>query len=109
LMRERTDLFLFPSLHDEGGWVIAEAMASGLPVVCLDWGGPAVLAGQGVAVGTVGSTIVALARAMEAAVADGTPTKRPPMFEEASRRLAEIVEHKVLDGMSDERDSLSSG
>lgn len=29
-----------PSLHDSGGWVVAEAMAAGRPVICLDWGGP---------------------------------------------------------------------
>ena len=34
------DVFLFPSLHDSGGMVILEAMAHGLPVVCLDLGGP---------------------------------------------------------------------
>jgi glycosyltransferase involved in cell wall biosynthesis len=32
---------LFPSLHDTGGLVILEAMANGLPVICLDRGGPA--------------------------------------------------------------------
>jgi len=34
------DVFLFPSLHDSGGMVVLEAMAHGLPVVCLDLGGP---------------------------------------------------------------------
>jgi glycosyltransferase involved in cell wall biosynthesis len=37
------DLFLFPSLHDSGGMVVLEAMSHGLPVVCLNLGGPAVL------------------------------------------------------------------
>ncbi|MFN3525413.1 MAG: glycosyltransferase family 4 protein [Paracoccus sp. (in: a-proteobacteria)] len=36
------DLFLFPSLHDSGPHVIGEALAAGLPVVCLDLGGPGV-------------------------------------------------------------------
>jgi glycosyltransferase involved in cell wall biosynthesis len=35
-----SDVFLFPSLRDGGGAVVVEAMASGLPVVCLDVGGP---------------------------------------------------------------------
>jgi len=35
------DLLLFPSLHDSSGNVVLEAMAGGLPVVCLDLGGPA--------------------------------------------------------------------
>ena len=33
------DIFLFPSLEG-GGLVVLEAMAYGLPVVCLDYGGP---------------------------------------------------------------------
>jgi len=36
----RSDVFLFPSLRDGGGAVVVEAMASGLPVVCLDLAGP---------------------------------------------------------------------
>jgi len=32
--------FLFPSLHDAGGMVILEAWVHGLPVICLDLGGP---------------------------------------------------------------------
>lgn len=37
------DCFLFPSLHDSGGLVVLEAMRSGLPVVCLNLGGPGVI------------------------------------------------------------------
>ena len=36
------DALLHPSLHDSGGWVCLEAMASGRPVVCLDLGGPSI-------------------------------------------------------------------
>ena len=34
------DVFLFPSLHDSSGNVILEAMICGLPIICLDLGGP---------------------------------------------------------------------
>ncbi len=34
------DLFIFPSLHDSGGMVVLEAVARGLPVICLNTGGP---------------------------------------------------------------------
>ena len=34
------DVFLFPSLHDSGGFAVLEAMAHQLPVICLDIGGP---------------------------------------------------------------------
>lgn len=39
----RADVFFFPSLCDAGAWVVAEAIASGCPVVCLDVGGPGVM------------------------------------------------------------------
>jgi glycosyltransferase involved in cell wall biosynthesis len=35
------DVLLHPSLHDSGGTATIEAMAAGLPVICLDLGGPA--------------------------------------------------------------------
>jgi len=35
---------VFPSLHDSGGMVVLEALAAGLPVVCLDLGGPGAIA-----------------------------------------------------------------
>lgn len=35
--------FLFPSLHDSSGNVVLEALAYGLPVICLDIGGPVTL------------------------------------------------------------------
>ena len=34
------DLFMFTSLHDSGGFAALEALAHGMPVVCLDLGGP---------------------------------------------------------------------
>lgn len=34
------DMFVFPSLHDSTGWVVLESLCKGLPVACLDLGGP---------------------------------------------------------------------
>ena len=35
------DVMLHPALHNSGGWAAVEGMAAGLPVICLDLGGPA--------------------------------------------------------------------
>jgi glycosyltransferase involved in cell wall biosynthesis len=36
-------VMLFPSLHDTGGMVVLESLAYGLPVVCLNIGGPGII------------------------------------------------------------------
>jgi glycosyltransferase involved in cell wall biosynthesis len=38
--------FLFPSLHDSGGTVLMESLSQGLPVICLDCGGPGAMLPQ---------------------------------------------------------------
>ncbi len=56
MMREEAGVFLFPSLHDEAGWVVVEALAAELPIVCLAHGGPPLLAGgYGIGVPASGS------------------------------------------------------
>lgn len=40
---KQSHVFLFPSLHDSSGNVVLEAQSFGLPVVCLDLGGPTTL------------------------------------------------------------------
>ena len=37
-----SDIFVFPSLKEGGTWALMEAMAMGLPVVCVNWAGMAV-------------------------------------------------------------------
>ena len=37
----QADVLILPSLRECGGAVVLEAMASGLPVIATDWGGPA--------------------------------------------------------------------
>jgi glycosyltransferase involved in cell wall biosynthesis len=61
LMRRDVDVLLFPSMHEDAGWVVAEARASGLPVVALDRGGPPVLGAAVVEPGTVDQTVGRLA------------------------------------------------
>ena len=46
LLGSEADVLLFPSLREEAGWIVVEALAAGVPVVCLDRGGPPVLGGD---------------------------------------------------------------
>ena len=61
-------VLVHPSLHDSGGWVCLEAMASGKPVICLDLGGPAELVtdrtGVKVLAGNPEQAVSDIARAM---------------------------------------------
>ena len=52
---QQHDVFLFPSLHDSGGMVVLEALSHGLPVICLDLGGPGIIVND-----SCGCKIVAL-------------------------------------------------
>ncbi len=62
----RADALLFPSLHDAAGWVVAEALSLGCPVVCLDITGPGDLVTNdgGVKVDPAGDVVGGLARGL---------------------------------------------
>ncbi|MDP9234620.1 MAG: glycosyltransferase [Actinomycetota bacterium] len=94
LMRESADALIFPSLHDEGGFVVAEALAAGLPVVCLDRGGPPVLGGAPVAVFSMSSTISALGRAVLDTI-ESTPPRYPSMGQH-SERVGRLLRHMQM-------------
>jgi glycosyltransferase involved in cell wall biosynthesis len=72
LMRSEADVLLFPSLREEAGWVVVEALACGLPVVCLDRGGPRVLGGDAALAAPLeddpGLVAASLARLLEGAL-----------------------------------------
>jgi glycosyltransferase involved in cell wall biosynthesis len=77
---------VFPSLHDSGGFVVLEALSNGLPVVCLDLGGPGIIvnASCGIVIPTAQAdedqTVTAIAKAM---ISLGTMPA--PEFEHLSR------------------------
>jgi len=79
---QQFDVLLFPSLNDSSGNVVLEALAGGLPVVCLDLGGPAQIAdsacGRIVAVeGRDEAQVVAgLAEALEEIASDPVLARR---------------------------------
>lgn len=67
----RADLFVFPSLHDSSGTVVLEALSRGLPVICLDLGGPQnyIDTSSGVVVKSRGLSREGLERALADAIA----------------------------------------
>ncbi|HYH18996.1 MAG TPA: glycosyltransferase family 4 protein [Azospirillum sp.] len=82
--------FLFPSLHDAGGLAVLEALANGLPVVCLDLGGPAVRVDErcGIVVPTGGRGEAEVVAGLAAALRrlhDDEPLRRTLAEEAASR------------------------
>jgi glycosyltransferase involved in cell wall biosynthesis len=60
------DMLVFPSLHDSSGGVVLEALSHGLPVVCLDLGGPKeiVTPRSGAIVNTTGRNTAEVAEAL---------------------------------------------
>jgi glycosyltransferase involved in cell wall biosynthesis len=88
------DVFVFPSLHDEGGYAVAEALAEGLPVVCLARGGPAMIGGTAVKISTVSVTGLAFAEAMrEATVKQVRPL---PQIDTCADQLRALLGERVF-------------
>jgi glycosyltransferase involved in cell wall biosynthesis len=46
----RSDIYLFPSLREGGSWALMEAMAIGLPVICLNWTGNEIITDESSAI-----------------------------------------------------------
>jgi glycosyltransferase involved in cell wall biosynthesis len=73
---QRADVFLFPSLHEDASFAVVEALSMGLPVVCVDRGGPPIVSGRaGVAVDPRGDGAAISARL---AAALTSPSLPPP-------------------------------
>jgi glycosyltransferase involved in cell wall biosynthesis len=92
---ESHDLFLFPSLHDAGGFVVLEALSFGMPVVCLDLGGPRdmVTPGSGIVVKTGGRTTADVANDMANQICHllGSPEKMAELSAGAVSRAREFL------------------
>lgn len=105
------DVFLFPSIHDDSPLAVAEAVAAGLPVVCLDVGGPHLIAGDAGTVvrsrGRASKVVGALASALEEAVAKGPPTaetRRRVLMHERAEGLLDIVTTAIPRRAGEHRD-----
>jgi glycosyltransferase involved in cell wall biosynthesis len=82
--------YVVPSLAEANGIVVQEAMMAGLPVICLKWGGPAMLADQdsGILIepGSREQVVRAIAAAMDRLAADPDHANR---LVGAARAIAE--------------------
>lgn len=85
----QSDVLLFPSIFECGGAAVLEAMALGMTVVALNWGGPGdyLDAECGVLIEPISRDHTVAA--MVSAVLDLTPDKRRAFGEAAQRRIAE--------------------
>ena len=98
-------VLVHPSLHDSGGWVCIEAMASGRPVICLNLGGPAIQVteqtGFKVSAQEPEQTIHDMAKAMQQLA--GNPDLRVQMGQAGRQLVDENFSWKVvgerLDGL----------
>jgi glycosyltransferase involved in cell wall biosynthesis len=98
IMCSEADAFLFPSLHDEAGWVVVEALAAGLPVICLGIGGPPALIGQrGRVVSAEGDQTTVVRQVAEALNAAVTPAARQAARERSIAFLRGSVETRLRD------------
>jgi glycosyltransferase involved in cell wall biosynthesis len=92
------DVFVYPSLREPGGTVVLEAMATGLPSIVADWGGPAeyVVDGTGlrVSVESAATFVSEMADAMLQLAADRA--LRASMGAAARSRVATRYDWDVL-------------
>jgi glycosyltransferase involved in cell wall biosynthesis len=86
LLEHGVDALLFPSLHDEAGWIVVEALVNGVPVVCCDRGGPPAIAGSAGVIVTPTTPAETVTR-LAAALNDG----RMPTRSAARRRGGEFT------------------
>ena len=92
---ESHDLLLFPSLHDSSGGVVLESLCRGMPVVCLDLGGPKdiVTPNSGIIIKTtaLNTTQVASSIANELYKVLSTPTTLTHLSRGAISRASEFI------------------
>ena len=89
---EKSDLFLFPSLREGGSWSLMEAMAIGLPVICLDWAGMSVTTDDACAIRLPVTTPEQMPKDMAVAIMKlmDNPELRKQMGEHGRKRIREI-------------------
>ena len=89
---EESDIFLFPSLREGGSWSLMEAMAIGLPVVCLNWAGMAITTDESCAIRLPITNPEQMPKDMAAAIIKliEHPELREQMGENGRNRIREV-------------------
>jgi glycosyltransferase involved in cell wall biosynthesis len=89
------DALLFPSLHDSSGNAVLEALSYGLPVICLDLGGPGEMVDDrcGRVIATAGRSEAACVHALALAIEQmsGSPALCRQLGEGARVRAADFL------------------
>ena len=94
---ERSDIFLFPSLREGGSWSLMEAMAIGLPVICLDWAGMAIITDDNCAIRIPVSNPEQMPKDMAGAIITliKNPGLREAMGKAGRNRIKEVYNWKT--------------
>ena len=89
---EQSDIFLFPSLREGGSWSLMEAMAIGLPVICLDWAGMSITTDDDCAIRLSVSNPEQMPKDIAAAIIKliENPELRRQMGEAGRKRIKEV-------------------
>ena len=97
----RADALIHPALHEVFGQVCVEALALGVPVICLDWCGPGMIVDEScgfkVTPGSRAETIDGFVGAI-ARLAAMTPDERDALSKAARRRATESFHWSKLAG-----------
>ena len=95
---ESFDVLFYPSLRDSGGFVVLEALQSGLPVVCFKLGGPGVIIDDevGAAVEANPDLDVAIEDYSQQLMSVLQRSKSDPMLAEACRSRAALYTWSAL-------------